>query len=235
MNIEERQLILNKAKKFFQEEIINNHLDNVIHRASRIEEYNIQPFLIHYLSNFLEGNANPESMAKALIYPRVLGTSINTIFGTKIQKMINEVFPGFGSAVNGIDIEFIDSIDNRKKYCQVKSGPNTINKDDVTTIIDGFKGVRNLARVNNLEIALNDLIVGVLYGTPEELSNHYKKINQLYPVLVGSAFWYHLTGQDDFYIQLINCIGETAKEVDGRKILNEAITKLAGEIERRFK
>lgn len=47
--------------------------------------------------------------------------------------------------------------------------PNTINKDDVKTIIDHFKGVKNLGRTNNLQIGLSDLIVGVFYGTNDEL------------------------------------------------------------------
>jgi hypothetical protein len=51
--------------------------------------------------------------------------------------MIPEIFEGMmGSVVHGIDIEFIDAIDGRKKYCQLKSGPSTINKDDVVTIIN---------------------------------------------------------------------------------------------------
>jgi hypothetical protein len=30
--------------------------------------------------------------------------------------------------VAGIDIEFIDAIDGRRKYCQAKLGPNTITR-----------------------------------------------------------------------------------------------------------
>ena len=32
-------------------------------------------------------------------------------------------------------------IDGEKKYCQLKSGPDTINKDDVETIAGHFKSV----------------------------------------------------------------------------------------------
>tara|TARA_R110001592_G_scaffold53528_1_gene164106 strand:+ start:418 stop:663 length:246 start_codon:yes stop_codon:yes gene_type:complete len=80
----------------------------------------------------------------------------------RIQKLISELFEGFGSTTPGIDIEFIDSIDGRKKYCQLKSGPNTINHDDVETIFGHFKGTINLARTNNLNIGINDMIVGVI-------------------------------------------------------------------------
>lgn len=49
-----------------------------------------------------------------------------------------------GSVGGGIDIEFVDSFDDRKKYCQLKSGPNTINKDDVITIKNHFQGIKTL-------------------------------------------------------------------------------------------
>lgn len=75
-----------------------------------------------YLANFLTGNSSPKSIAKALIYPRILGTSITTSFGTNIQKFTNDVLDAFGSTTPGIDIEFIDRIDGHKKYCQMKSG-----------------------------------------------------------------------------------------------------------------
>ena len=100
-------------------------------------------FLYKYLAKFLTGNDDAESIAKALIYPRILGSSITTSFGMQVQKQITTLFPGFGSTTSGIDIEFVDAIDGRKKYCQLKAGPNTINKDDIKTVVDHFKSIRN--------------------------------------------------------------------------------------------
>ena len=162
-----------------------------------MSSYNINPFLYKYLANFLTGNDKPESIAKALVLPRILGTSINTSFGMKIQSLISSLFEGLGSTTQGIDIEFIDEIDKRKKYCQLKAGPNTINKDDVVTIVNHFNGVRNLARTNNLNIGINDMIVGVIYGDHTDLSSHYKKIEQNYPVIVGQDFWHEVLGAEN--------------------------------------
>src|SRR5690625_8033993 len=103
----------------------------------------------------------------------------------KLQSLIIRLFQWLGSTTTVIDIEFIDAVDGRKKYCQLKAGPNTITYDDVTTIINHFNGVRSLARTNNLNIGINDMIVGVTYGEPEELSSHYKKIEKEYPVFIG--------------------------------------------------
>jgi len=113
----------------------------------------------------------------------------------KIQKLIGQLFQGMGSTTTGIDIEFIDTVDKRRKYCQLKVGPNTINFDDVTTITNHFNSVRNLARTNNINIGINDMVVGVVYGEEAELSSHYKKISANFPVFVGKEFWYHLTGK----------------------------------------
>lgn len=234
MTESERVRLLQKAKNFFRNEIVTAHFEGASKRARSLKDYNINPFLLKYLANFLCGNSNPESMAKALIYPRLLSTSITTIFGNKAQKMISELFEGMGSVVHGIDVEFIDAIDGRKKYCQLKSGPNTINKDDVVTIFSQFNGVKNLARTNNLDIRLSDMMVGVIYGENTDLSVHYKKINTEFPVVIGKDFWHRLTGKENFYFDLTSAIGEVAIEVDGTKKLQETIEKLALEIKDKF-
>lgn len=149
--------------------------------------------------------------------------------------MISELFDGMmGSVVQGIDIEFIDAYDNRKKYCQLKSGPNTINKDDVKTIVDHFQSVQNLARTNNLDLRFDDMIVGVIYGDKNELSSHYRKIDKQYPVIVGKEFWYRLTGKENFYFEISNVIGQVALEIDDTQKLQETISKLSNEIREVF-
>lgn len=235
MNRDKRRQIIENAKTFFRNEIVQNHIDGACKRASKLSEYNINPFLFKYLANFLTGNDDSESIARALVLPRILGSSINTSFGMKIQSLISSLFEGLGSTTQGIDIEFIDAIDGRKKYCQLKAGPNTINHDDVTTIINHFNGVRAIARTNNLNVGIDDMIVGVVYGEEDELSSHYKKINNTYPVLIGKNFWHRLTGKNDFYYELINAIGEVALEVDTSQIVEQTIQKLAIEIEEKYK
>ncbi|ONK21265.1 restriction endonuclease [Bacillus sp. VT-16-64] len=222
--------IIIKAKDFFKEEIFPSHKANTL-KLTKLKQFKLNPFLDKYKASFLTGNDDPESIARALVYPRVLGTSINTIFGDRLQKFCSEILEGFASTTSGIDIEFIDKVDSRKKYCQIKAGPNTINKDDIETIKGHFQGVRNLARTNNLSIRLDDLIVGVFYGTPDDLSAHYKKINEEYPVIIGQEFWYRLTGEIDFYQQLTDAIGDVALEVDGSEMIEDVIKTLAKEIE----
>jgi len=226
--------IIEKAKDFFKKEIVPSHIANT-EKLTRLSEFNLNPFLDKYKASFLTGNDDPESIARALIYPRVLGTSINTTFGNKLQKFCSEVLEGFASTTSGIDIEFIDKLDGRRKYCQIKAGPNTINKDDVVTLKGHFTAVKNLARTNNLNIALNDLIIGVFYGTPADLSGHYKTLHKEFPVIIGAEFWYRLTGEKEFYQKLTDAIGDVATEYDGTELMQKVITSLAQEIKESLK
>ena len=81
-----------------------------------------------------------------------------------------------------------------------------------------FKGIINLSRANNLRIAHDDLIVGVIYGAPQDLSNFYKKItnDHHYPVYVGQEFWHRLTGDPKFYDDLLGAIGSVAVSCHSR-------------------
>ena len=136
MDESQKLAILESGKNFFRTAIIPNHINNL--KKLELKNFNVNPFLINYLAAFLCGDTTPESLAKALVYPRVLGTSLNTTFGMQTQIFISELsqITGGASGIDGIDIEFVDALDGRRKYCQCKAGPQTINNDDVTTILD---------------------------------------------------------------------------------------------------
>lgn len=233
MNEQQKLDIINSGKNYFREIIIPNHIKGL--KKLKLKDFTINPFLVNYLAAFLSGNVEPESLARALVYPRVLGTSINTSFGQNIQTFISSLdeITGGASGIEGIDIEFIDAIDGRRKYCQCKAGPQTINKDDVATILGHFKYLLNKSRLDKMNLQLNDLIVGVLYGDEKELSANYKVIHSHYDVLCGSNFWYHLTGDLNFYYRLSKAFGEVVEEdsIDGRGLIREKVLEIAREIE----
>ena len=201
----------------------------------KLKDFKINPFLVNYLAAFLCGNTEPESLAKALVYPRILGTSISTSFGQNIQIFISSLaqIAGSASGIDGIDIEFIDALDGRKKYCQCKAGPQTINKDDVATVLGHFTHLQNKARLDRLDVNITDMIVGVLYGEPNELSNNYKNIDKTCPVYCGAEFWEHLTGDAQFYHRLAKAFGEVVEEdkIDGSHLILKKIEEIAKEIE----
>jgi len=234
MTPEERQNILDKYKVWFRESLVISHKANT-EKLTDINEFNINPLLLYYLANYLEGNASPKSLAKALVYPRVLGTSINTSFGQQIQSFITKVLDIYGSAIPGIDIEFIDQVDNRKKYCQLKSGPNAINHDDVVTIKGHFTEILNRARKNELRVEIGDLIFCLIYGLPEEKNSFVKKLEKDYIVFIGKEFWHRFTGDEGFYRSLIEASGEVANSIDMKEIVEKVIEELSSKIETRFR
>ncbi len=231
MDQQEKKKIIEQAKTFFRENIAEHHIKNT-KKLKKLKAFQLNPFLANYLANFAFGDSHAENIAKALIYPRILGTSITTTFGNQMQFFCKDVLRGYASMINGLDIEFEDAVDGRRKYCQMKSGPNTLNKDDVVTIKNHFKNIKNLARTNrNTDInPTRDCIIGILYGEAHQLSGHYKKIREEYPVLVGNEFWHHLTGDEHFYKELIDAVGLVAVEADSRNLIDETIAKLTAEI-----
>lgn len=232
MKASHKKEILSKFKIWFKDGLIESHKANTL-KLTSLDAFNINPFLLYYLSNFLEGNSDPKSLAKVLIYPRVLGTSVTTSFGTQMQTFLTTVLDAYGSTTKGIDIEFVDANGNRK-YCQLKSGPNALNRDDVSTIKGHFDGVRHLARTNNMNVGINDMVFCLLYGEPHEKNSFVKELEKDYPVLIGKEFWHTFTGDEGFYQDLIDAVAEIAKEVDMKSLVEEVINKLAKEIETKF-
>lgn len=137
-----------------------------------------------------------------------------------------------GSMIKGMDIEFVDKIDNRKKWCQLKSGPNTINSEDVKPLIQKFTSTINLARTNSAfkGISNSDFIVGVIYGEANELSMHYKMIDKIHPVFVGKEFWYRITGFPNFYDVLVDELHQSINNIDTKDLINKGCNELAEEI-----
>jgi hypothetical protein len=222
--------LLKIVTQYFEKNIFDNHKINSLKNHSKLKSYKINPIIVKYLSKVLEDDFTPIGIAKALYYPRVLGTSINTSFGTRIQNMFVELKLADGSLIKGIDIEFIDRIDNRKKWCQLKSGPNTINSEDVNPLLKKFSTVANLARTNQINLNNSDLILGVLYGTENQLSQHYKKIDEKHPVIIGVDFWHRITGFPNFYNKLVINLDKMILSLDTEQFFKKGYTELSKEI-----
>jgi hypothetical protein len=135
-----------------------------------------------------------------------------------------------GSLIPGMDIEYTDKVDGRKKYCQLKSGPNTINSGDVKPILAEFDSVANLARTNFIDFNNNDLILAIMYGDKKQLSGHYQRINKKYPVIIGDEFWYRITGYKSFYQNLISSIDKEISSMPDSNSFQKAIQNLTSEI-----
>ena len=112
--MDEKNRLLKKACEIFEKKIFQNLINNGLKKHSKLSSYNINPFLIYYLSNFGFGNSDPLSLAKSLMYPRILGSSVSTSFGSNVQNMVVEIFSNVrGSVGGGLDIEFEDKVDRK--------------------------------------------------------------------------------------------------------------------------
>ncbi len=217
----EKKAILEKAKEWFEENVIAKHIENIKKRASG-KDITINPYTLAYLGRDSSGQMTYTSVAGALLLPFAFGTSIATTFGTALQSFLVTVFPNVSVSVSmGMDIEFDDALTQRHVYCQVKAGPRTINAGDVPSILGHFQSLSNLARTNGLTLnPLTDYCVGVLYGEKEDLSYSYRKIAKDVNVYCGAEFFQHLTGDPDFYRKLIS---EFSKAQSGSKSLQQSI------------
>jgi hypothetical protein len=221
--------VLEKAGDWFVDVILKNHVLNT-EKLADLDKFTINPMLHPYLAAFYGGEVTPESLARVLVYPRVLGTSITTSFGTNIQTFISDVLAdAFGSLSAGVDLEFVDKVDGETKLCQLKLGPYTINKGDVQSIHNDLQGVRNLARTNGRRLLADAFVVGVMYGTDDDLNAHYISLREKhhYPVYVGRDFWQRLTGDPEFFEKLIATITKKVNSVDCKDMLEGVIHRLA--------
>lgn len=109
-----------------------------------------------------------------------------------------------------------------------------MNKDDVTTISDHFKAVKNLARTNSLPLQHDDLVLGVLYGEPVEMNGNIKAVAKEYTLYAGKEFWFRFTGDESFYEDMALAMAEVAEEVDVREVIETTINELAEEIIQKY-
>ena len=225
-DITEREVLDNAYKFFF--DLFSKKAKSYSNK--KYKSFKVNPFTIQATANAFGSIVTIDSLAKAIVYPFALGTSMATSFGSNFQDFMVSTTGGLAkpSIVSGMDIEYDDAIDHRHKYCQIKSGPTTINKDDIKTIEDHFKGLTNLARTNHLPLDASDKVVGVLYGTHSDLSTMYKTIEKDgINVFAGEEFFYHITGIHGLYQGMI----ESAQKAAENSEMKESIDKLLKEVE----
>ena len=77
----------------------------------------------------------------------------------------------------------------------------------------------------------SDLILGVLYGSADQLSQHYKKIDQQHPVIIGIDFWHRITGFPNFYNKLVINLDKMILSLDTEQFFKKGYLALSKEIE----
>ena len=66
---------------------------------------------------------------------------------------------------------------------------------------------------------------------PSQLSQHYKHIDESYPVIIGQELWYRITGFPNFYERLVIELDTMILDIETENFFTEGYMALAKEIE----
>lgn len=128
----------------------------------------------------------------------------STAMGTALQAVAKEI-TGSGTGVAGADIEV--TRDGQRYYVQVKSGPDTANKD----IAQNIGTLLNSARARDPSAAC---VLGVCYARPEQISSIAKKelVARGVGLKVGREFWEFISGDPNCMAEVLELAGAAADE-----------------------
>lgn len=220
--------LVTEIEKWFAEVVIEKNKKN-IQKLKKANNFEINRYLAPYVSQALTGEITALGIARGLVQGRAMVTSLNTSFGDRMQIfIIDQIKQAVGSAIAGIDIEFVDCMDGERKYAQVKAGVSTINKDDVAPIVSKFKTIRSKARRDGVRINEDQTVICVLYGDKTSLSANYKKlIEEGVDVYVGDDFWERLTGEKGMEQRLFKACLNAASKAEVKSLIEASIEELA--------
>lgn len=136
-----------------------------------------------------------------------LSSQEEAIFGGLLEQLAifacNRVYGGRKSAAAGIDLEF--EKEGTIYLISIKSGPNWANSRQIAKLKDDFIKTRRILGTNTVSpkvVAVN----GCCYGTDN------KPDKGDYLKLCGQRFWELISGDENFYTEIVEPLGHQAKE-----------------------
>lgn len=154
-------------------------------------------------------------------------SSEETIFGNCFFEPIAIAVSGGNKALaEGIDLMIHNSEANTIHAIAVKSGPSVFNADSKKRQEQNFMAAAKLAQQAK---ARYEALIGYCYGEKKDSGRGKPK---MYQELAGKQFWTELTGDEKFYIKIINFMGTMPEQyVDSYK---ESYNKAANRLIREF-
>ncbi|WNM18062.1 PmeII family type II restriction endonuclease [Flavobacterium capsici] len=171
-----------------------------------------------------------EQIIKGIVDAHI-SSNEETIFGDWLEGLaifINEkVYKGRKSGIQNIDLEF--DKDNVRYIVNIKSGPNWGNSSQIKKMNADFKTAKKILRTSNSN--LNVVAVnGCCYGRDNkpDKGDYYK--------YCGQKFWEFISGEENLYTELIEPLGNKAKERndDFMKSYSQMINKFTKEFTNSF-
>lgn len=136
-----------------------------------------------------------------------LSSQEETIFGEFLEKLAiyvcNRTMGGYKSGIEGIDLE-IDK-EGTRYIISIKSGPNWGNSSQIKKMRENFTKAKRILRTQNTGmniVAINGCCYG--FDNSPDKGDYYK--------FCGQMFWKFITGNDNFYMDIIEPLGYKARE-----------------------
>ena len=165
-----------------------------------------------------------EQLVKGIL-DAYLSSQEEGIFGEFLEKLaifVNQrVYKGQKSSAEGIDLEFTKK--SARYIVSIKSGPNWGNSSQIKRLENNFRKAKKILRTNSSQsniVAVNGCCYGSFGQGGAYDKGHYIKI-------CGQDFWYFISGDEDFYQDIIEPLGHKAKEnndlfdVEYGKVINK--------------
>jgi hypothetical protein len=160
-----------------------------------------------------------------------VSSSEETIFGNVFFEPVAIAASGGQKALaEGVDIMIQDNETNTIHAVAVKSGPSVFNADSKKRQEQNFLAASKLAQQARARF---DAVIGYSYGKKRDTGRGRP---HMYRELAGKAFWYELTGDEFFYIELVDYMdGLPERYVERYKqSYNRAFNRLVKEFAIRF-
>lgn len=158
-------------------------------------------------------------------------SSEETIFGNCFFEPLAIAASGGNKALaEGIDIMVEHKNINTIFAVAVKSGPSVFNADSKKRQEQNFAAAAKLAQQAK---ARYEAYIGYAYGKKRDSGRGKPKI---YQELAGKKFWAELTGDQDFYLKIIDYMGQLPEKYIAayKESYNKASNRLVREFSNRF-
>ena len=150
-------------------------------------------------------------------------SSEETIFGNCFFEPLALAASGGSKALaEGVDIMIEKKEENTIYAVAVKSGTSVFNADSKKRQEQNFAAAAKLAKQAK---ARYEAIIGYGYGKKKITG---KGVPKMYQELAGQEFWAELTGEEDFYLKIIQFMGELPEQYldDYQRSYNNAMNRL---------
>ena len=173
------------------------------------------------------GMENAQDIIKEIL-SAYMSSSDEGIFGDAFFEVLAErVSGGSVSDAEGVDITRIKEDNNYYQAIAVKSGTNVFNASSRKKQLENFETLRK--RVGKRGYIYQPIIG---YGYGKKTTSEGNAITEL----AGQEFWKELTGDSEFYLKIIDLIGDTPQQylADYKEAFDIAVSNFTEEFTKEF-